>query len=225
MFIKPIACEVRTTFYQVKEVLQKAGILDASRIRPQHIRGNRRISSEVLAGRIIASQYKRDSKRLKQFDESKHWGNHLEAKRWTSNRIARSQYFKWRSCPTFLIKRRLRSRINRVLRGALKSAPTLKLLGCSLEQFRAHLESKFTRGMNWHNYGQMWHIDHKEPCATFDLSKPEEQRRCFHYSNLQPLGAKENICKRARIIPTQRELLINLNEPKRSAVQFSFENL
>jgi hypothetical protein len=225
MFIKPIACEVRTSFYQVKEVLQKAGIFDPSRVRSQHVRGNKRISIDCLAGRLIVARYKKDAKILKKFDESKHWRNHPEATRWAFNKTAKSQYYKWRSCPTILIKRRLRSRINRVLTGKLKSASTLTLLGRSLEQLKAHLESKFTRGMNWHNYGRVWHLDHKEPCASFDLSKPEEQRRCFHYSNLQPLGAKENICKRARIIPTQRELLINLNEQKQSVAQTLFDKL
>ncbi|MGA2028887.1 MAG: hypothetical protein ABSG87_02295 [Verrucomicrobiota bacterium] len=215
IFIKPIACEIRTSFYKVKEVLQKAGIFDASRIRPQHIRGNKRISVGKLAGRLIVQQYKEDIQNLKRFDESKHWENHPEMKRWAANKTARSQYYKWRSCPAILIRSRLRSRVNRVLTGKLKSAPTLTLLGCSLEQFKSHLESQFTRGMNWKNYGRAWHIDHKEPCSSFDLSKPEDQRRCFHYSNLQPLGAKDNWCKHARIIPTQRELLINLNESKR----------
>jgi hypothetical protein len=213
LFIKPIACEVGTSFYKVKEVLQKAGVFDRSRIRPQHVKGNKRIKIEKLVTQLIVQQYKIDDQNLKRFDESKHWKSHPEVKRWAANKTARSQYNKWRSCPAILIKYRLRSRINRVLRGKLKSAPTLTLLGCSLEQFKSHLESQFTRGMNWNNYGSAWHIDHKEPCSSFDLSKPIEQRRCFHYSNLQPLGAKENRCKHARIIPTQRELIISLNEP------------
>ncbi|MCX6894769.1 MAG: hypothetical protein NTZ16_04565 [Verrucomicrobia bacterium] len=225
LFINPIACEVGTTFYVVKDVLQKAGVFDASRIRPQHVKGNKRISINRLGERLIVEQYKDAAKKLKRFDESKHWKNHPEATRWAFNKTAKSQYYKWRSCPAILIKRRLRSRINRVLKGKLKSAPTLVLLGCSLEQFKSHLESRFTRGMSWRNYGSGWHLDHKEPCSSFDLSNPEEQRRCFHYSNLQPLWAKVNRCKHARIIPTQRELLINLNEPKRSAIQSPFDKL
>jgi hypothetical protein len=222
MFIKPIACEVRTSFYQVKNVLQKAGIFDASRMRPQHVKGNKRIKIETLATRFIVQQYKTEAQKLKRFEESKHWGNHPEVKRWAANKTARLQYFKWRNCPTVVIRRRLRSRVNRVLTGKLKSAPTLTLLGCSLEQFKSHLESQFARGMNWNNYGRGWHIDHKEPCSSFDLSNPLEQRRCFHYSNLQPLWAKANRCKHARILPTQRELLINLNEQKSSAIQSWF---
>jgi len=48
--------------------------------------------------------------------------------------------------------------------------------------------------MNWSNYGK-WHIDHIKSCASFDLSKKSEQKKCFHYTNLQPLWAEENIKK------------------------------
>jgi hypothetical protein len=48
--------------------------------------------------------------------------------------------------------------------------------------------------MNWENQGE-WHIDHILPCASFDLTKEEEQRKCFHYTNLQPLWAKDNMIK------------------------------
>jgi hypothetical protein len=50
--------------------------------------------------------------------------------------------------------------------------------------------------MSWDNYGfRGWHIDHKKPCALFDLSLPEQQRECFHFSNLQPLWAADNLAK------------------------------
>ncbi len=105
---------------------------------------------------------------------------------------------------------RLRQRIIHALKGETKSASTRALLGCSFEQFRLHMESQFSRKMNWANYGSFWQIDHREPCASFDLSKPDQQRICFHFSNLQPLEAGENFKKRDRIVPTQRELLITL---------------
>ena len=70
------------------------------------------------------------------------------------------------------------------------------LIGCSLEELKKHLESQFKPGMSWKNRGRNgWHIDHIKPCASFDLSKSEEQHKCFHYSNLQPLWAKENLRK------------------------------
>lgn len=79
----------------------------------------------------------------------------------------------------------------------------MKLVGCSLEQLKKHLQSKFTKGMTWENYGtgwhgkgmKEWHIDHIRPCASFDLSKASEQKKCFNYSNLQPLWAKDNLSK------------------------------
>lgn len=71
---------------------------------------------------------------------------------------------------------------------------TMELLGCSLDHATKHLESKFTTGMAWENYGE-WHIDHIKPCASFNLEDPEEQKKCFHWTNLQPLWAIDNIRK------------------------------
>ena len=82
------------------------------------------------------------------------------------------------------------------LKGNIKSAKTLTLLGCSIPEFMKHLESQFQPGMTWENYGLFgWHRDHIRPCASFDLSQPEEQAKCFHYTNFQPLWAKDNLAK------------------------------
>ena len=80
--------------------------------------------------------------------------------------------------------------------GLKKSLKTMDLIGCTIAELRVHLESKFLHGMSWDNYGiRGWSIDHIKPCASFDLSKHEEQRACFHYTNLQPLWTKDNIKK------------------------------
>ena len=101
----------------------------------------------------------------------------------------------------FKIMCNLRKRIWDALKFNYKSASTLKLLGCSLEFFKSYYESKFTKGMSLAKVmnGEI-HCDHIRPCASFDLSKPEEQRRCFHYTNLQPLWAKENLSKGAKCL-------------------------
>jgi hypothetical protein len=96
------------------------------------------------------------------------------------------------SRPTFRLANVLRARFHDALNGRRKSASTLSLLGCSIENLWIYLESKFQDGMTRENYGKVWHIDHIMPCAIFDLSKPEHQKRCFHFSNLQPLFAAEN---------------------------------
>lgn len=72
----------------------------------------------------------------------------------------------------------------------------MELLGCDINFLRGHLESKFQKGMTWENYNHKgWHMDHIIPCAVFDMTNEEEQRVCFHYTNLQPLWAKDNISK------------------------------
>jgi hypothetical protein len=96
----------------------------------------------------------------------------------------------------------LRHRLNMALKGKNKSVSTIKLLGCSIDLFRLHLESKFTKRMSFNNYGK-WHIDHIKPCASFDLSKESEQRKCFHYTNLQPLWAYDNLSKNDNLTNTK----------------------
>jgi hypothetical protein len=72
----------------------------------------------------------------------------------------------------------------------------MELLGCSISDFRKYLEKQFSEGMTWDNHGfNGWHIDHIKPCASFDLTIPEEQQKCFHYSNMQPLWAQDNLSK------------------------------
>jgi len=93
----------------------------------------------------------------------------------------------------------LRSRVWTVLKKQKKSNSTIKLTGCTIEFLRSHIESKFEDGMNWNNYG-VWHIDHIIPCASFNLSDPEQQKICFHYTNLQPMWGEKNIQKGSRLI-------------------------
>lgn len=82
-----------------------------------------------------------------------------------------------------------------------KVAPTFALLGCSIAEFLKHLESKFLPGMTWENRGK-WELDHVRPVASFDLTDPEQQRACFHYTNIQPLWEEDNLRKRAQWVPT-----------------------
>lgn len=90
--------------------------------------------------------------------------------------------------------KRLRTRIYHAIKGAKKSMRTVELLGCSIQQFLAYVEARFKNGMNWANYGD-WHIDHIIPCSHFNLKVEKEQKKCFHYSNLQPLWAIDNMRK------------------------------
>jgi hypothetical protein len=96
----------------------------------------------------------------------------------------------------------LRSRIRHAVRRAraTKISSTIKLIGCSANQLKKHLSRQFKAGMSWSNYGRGgWEIDHRLPCSMFNLRNSTEQKKCFHYSNLQPMWQRENASKGNRI--------------------------
>ena len=76
---------------------------------------------------------------------------------------------------------------------------TRDFLDYTLGELRYHIATRFERGMSWDNWGE-WHIDHIIPCTTFDHSDPEQVRECWALSNLQPLWAKDNLSKGAKVI-------------------------
>ena len=114
------------------------------------------------------------------------------------NNIRRKK--RWKEQPNTYILHVLRGRINGALKGKSKSASTMNLLGIpNVEFLWNHLEKSFKPGMTKENHGE-WHVDHIRPCSNFDLSKPEEQSKCFHYTNLQALWAYENLSKGDRFV-------------------------
>lgn len=102
---------------------------------------------------------------------------------------------------SFRILKNLRSRTRFALKkdGAVKSAATENLLGCTIPEFRAYFESLFIEGMSWDLFMQGGiHIDHKRPCTLYDLTDEAQQRDCFFYKNLQPLLALDNLKKSSK---------------------------
>ena len=72
----------------------------------------------------------------------------------------------------------------------------LQLLGCSWSEFTARVERQFKRsGWDWQDYGSEFTIDHRLPCAAFDLRKAEQRAMCCHWSNLQVLTPSANRIK------------------------------
>lgn len=87
------------------------------------------------------------------------------------------------------------------LRGYKKAAGTVALLGCELEDARKHIESLWQPGMTWDNWSKDgWHLDHIKPCDSFNLRDAEQQKKCFHFTNLQPLWCNDNWAKGSRIL-------------------------
>lgn len=108
--------------------------------------------------------------------------------------------------PQYRASRIVRGRINSALKHGSKTGYSLELLGCSITDFMRHLESLFQPEMSWENHGVQkkgelkWQIDHIRPIASFDLTDPEQQKTCFHWSNCQPLWAVDNRNKSDKLI-------------------------
>lgn len=100
----------------------------------------------------------------------------------------------------YKLQHNLRTRLNSALKNNSKKGKTISYLGCSIEELKKHLESQFIEGMSWENWSRDgWHIDHIMPLSSFDLSKEEEIKKACHYTNLQPLWARQNLQKNNKI--------------------------
>ena len=126
---------------------------------------------------------------------NKEYNSRPETQEYRRNR-KRNQY---QTDINFRILTLCRGRLLEALKGFDKSASTMELIGCTPDELRRHIESLFEPWMTWENQGLGgWDIDHIKACANFDLTDPEEQRACFHWSNLQPLEHIANLKKGAR---------------------------
>lgn len=93
---------------------------------------------------------------------------------------------------TYAISNALRARMKYALIGCVRQDTTFDLLGCTPNEWKTHLESRFTKDMSWDNYGVFWEVDHIIPISHFDLTNQDEQKKAFHYMNTQPLSKQEN---------------------------------
>lgn len=99
----------------------------------------------------------------------------------------------------FMISRKLRNRLYQAIKNNYKLGSAVRDLGCSIEELKQHIESKFQESMSWENYGK-WHIDHITPLASFNLENREELLKACHYTNLQPLWAEDNLSKGDKVV-------------------------
>jgi hypothetical protein len=115
-----------------------------------------------------------------------------------SNKSKINQYYKKKKNTDLQFKlcTTLRSRLRLALKNNQKVGSAVKDLGCTIDELKSYLESKFQNGMTWDNWSLYgWHIDHIKPLASFDLSDRKQLLEACHYTNLQPLWAKDNLAK------------------------------
>ncbi len=130
-------------------------------------------------------------------DSNKNWRlrNPEKVKEWRRNFHARHK-----KDPHYILATNLRKRILEELGRKKERKSSIEFLGCSIKELKFYLEGKFKDGMSWENHGLYgWHIDHIIPVSFFDLTQKEQLEKAFRYTNLQPLWAKENLIKSAKV--------------------------
>jgi len=102
----------------------------------------------------------------------------------------------------YKLRTALRTRLYLAIKGSYRNGSSVGDLGCSVEEFKAYIENQFSLGMSWENWGRKegcWHLDHKRPLASFDLSDRQQFLEAAHYTNIQPMWAADNLKKGASL--------------------------
>jgi hypothetical protein len=80
------------------------------------------------------------------------------------------------------------------------SRGSMRFVGCSIADLVAHLESQFTSGMSWSNFGRGgWHVDHIFPVSKADLTDQAQLLAAFNWRNCRPAWEGDNLRKHARV--------------------------
>ena len=159
-----------------------------------------------VKGGIASESFRELNRELNRNKKSKsalkyYYENHNESKKKAKDR-ARLRHKRLKNDPRYKIEKACRLRLWKVVKraGGTKNNRTFDLVGCTLQELMDHLENQFKQGMAFDNYGE-WEIDHIKPCKLFDLTNQDEQRACFHFTNLQPLWRGDNRRKWAHYTP------------------------
>lgn len=196
---------VRKTKEQIREV-KRAG--ERRRYRERAARDGRSVRLKRVGAPTEAVLHQEMLANSRRYREK-----HLERRRksardWARrNRMVGQKRFveRYHNDPVFNLAIKTRRRIHMAMRdcefGTRRKDSVIGLLGCSYLQLKVHIEALFTPGMTWGKcFSGEIHLDHKRPCASFNLLDEKQQRKCFHYTNLQPLWAKENMRKHNKIV-------------------------
>jgi hypothetical protein len=182
-----IVFEKISTRYMCKDCNKEYNIKNKKHIKEYNKNRYENNRSEII--NKIKTYHFNNKEKIKEytkiwFKDNKHHINEYNRKKYNSN-------------IEFKIKLSLRNSLLKKLKykNTEKIISSLDLLGCSVQDFKLHLEKQFLPEMNWENHGDIWEIDHIKPCASFNLIDINQQKECFHYTNMQPLFKTTEIAK------------------------------
>lgn len=154
-----------------------------------------------IKNHVKISQYGKDNvKRIQSYQKDKDYGIKYYYKNREKLKLKVKEYrrMKYKTDSDFRLKSNLRTRFYLAIKTKNKYKSIIELIGCTIDYLKHHLEKQFTPEMNWNNYGPIWEIDHIIGCCNFNLTNLDEQQKCFHYSNLQPLFKLDNRRKKKK---------------------------
>jgi len=176
----------------------------------QALEWTRKWQKENREKHLLQRRERRLKNRIKENERTKQWRKaHVEHVR-AYDRKYRAR--RMQHDTEYCIREKLRTRIRQAIKDqcGIKAMKSCALLGCSIPDFRIYIESKFEHGMTWENWGHgsdKWNLDHIIPCSIFNLSKEDHQKRCFHFSNYQPMWQPQNFQKSNKHYSGQLSLL------------------
>lgn len=173
--------------------------------------GRRNIGGKSIANKKYSkknkekiSEYHKDWSKDNRDDLRKYHSTWRDENREHVNKYARE--YEAKRCandPKYKLSKRTRTAVYTCLKEAnvAKYRKTFELLGYNIEELMKHLESLFTEGMTWENYGE-WHVDHIIPMSSFKFDSVDdlEFKKCWKLSNLQPLWGPDNLSKGAKLL-------------------------
>jgi len=187
-----------------KEYMRKYHLRNKERIKAYQLKNKERITKYHKEYRLKHKEHRSKQKKeyyLKNIEHYKEYRlkNKEYQKEWSfKNRKSINDYTrnKYRTNINFKLRRICRARIRQALKGINKSASTMELIGCTIDELRSHLESLFEPWMTWENQGLGgWDVEHIKAMDKFDLTYPRQQQECCNWSNLQPMEHIANIKK------------------------------
>lgn len=143
-------------------------------------------------------EWQKNNQNKQQLLNQKSYNKLKENEDWKKNKYEYNTTYhktKYNTSLEYKIYRILRNRFRAALKKQIKTTSAVELIGCDIDHLKEHISSNFLPEMNWENHGVVWEIDHIKPCALFDLTYREQQKECFHYTNLQPLFKTSDIAK------------------------------
>jgi hypothetical protein len=156
------------------------------------------------------SGYRRDCKTCKNAKKRQYYADHREEIRERQSQyntsehgreLRRARNHKRNATEQGRLENNLRCRLYKFLKGKSNSQASQDLVGCTRDEYIAHIESHFEEGMNWNNYGcgkGKWTLDHTVPFKafrTYDGELEQHQKVLCWYKNVRPMWFKDNVVK------------------------------